>query len=318
MTVLVTGGAGYIGSHMALALVDAGERAVVLDDLSTGFAWAVADSVPLIVGNVGDQALVVRLIRDYRIDAIIHFAASVVVPDSVRDPLAYYRNNTVNTRALIECALNNGVHQFIFSSTAAVYGNPADSPVNEDSPTQPISPYGWSKLMSEIMLRDASRAHDLHHVILRYFNVAGADPGGRTGQSSRGATHLIKVAVETALGLRPKLEVFGADYPTPDGTCIRDYIHVSDLVHAHFHALRHLRFGASSLTLNCGYGHGFSVLEVIEAVKRVSGVDFKVEIAPRRPGADRWRLPTGRDDTRLAARFRRSFDHHYSRARLGT
>jgi UDP-glucose 4-epimerase len=284
MTVLVTGGAGYIGSHMVLALVDSGEHAVVLDDLSTGFAWAVADGVPLVVGDVGDQALVARLLRDYQIDAIIHFAASVVVPDSVGDPLAYYRNNTANTQALIECASNNGVHRFIFSSTAAVYGNPADSPVKEDAPTQPISPYGWSKLMSEIMLRDASCAHDLHHVILRYFNVAGADLRGRTGQSSSGATHLIKVAVETALGLRPKLEVFGADYPTPDGTCIRDFIHVSDLVHAHFHALRHLRSGGSSLTLNCGYGHGSSVLEVIEAVKRVSGVDFKVEIAPRRRG----------------------------------
>jgi len=284
MTVLVTGGAGYIGSHMVLELVEAGERTVVLDNLSTGFAWAIPKDVPLIVGDAGDQVLVARLIREYGIDAIIHFAASVVVPDSMRDPLAYYRNNTVNSRALIECAVYNGVGQFIFSPTAAVYGNPADIPVKEDTPTQPISPYGCSKLMSEIMLRDASRAHDLHYVILRYFNVAGADPRGRTGQSSKGATHLIKVAVETALGLRPKLEVFGADYPTPDGTCIRDYIHVRDLVHAHSEALRHLRSGAPSLTLNCGYGRGFSVLEVIEAVKRVSGVDFKVEIAPRRPG----------------------------------
>jgi UDP-glucose 4-epimerase len=284
MTVLVTGGAGYIGSHMVLELADAGERVVVLDNLSTGFAWAVAEGAPLIVGDTGDQALVARLIRQFRIEAIIHFAASIVVPDSVRDPLAYYRNNTVNSRALIECAVNNGVRRFIFSSTAAVYGNPAEIPVQEDAPTQPISPYGWSKLMSEVMLRDAGRAHGLSHVILRYFNVAGADPHCRTGQSSKAATHLIKVAVETALGLRPKIEVFGTDYPTPDGTCIRDYIHVSDLTRAHSDALRHLRSGAPSLTLNCGYGHGFSVLEVIEAVKRASGADFKVEIAPRRQG----------------------------------
>ncbi len=284
MTVLVTGGAGYIGSHMVLELVDAGERVVVLDNLSTGFAWAVAEGAPLIVGDTGDQALVARLIRQFRIEAIIHFAASIVVPDSVRDPLAYYRNNTVNSRALIECAVNNGVRRFIFSSTAAVYGNPAEIPVQEDAPTQPISPYGWSKLMSEVMLGDAGRAHGLSHVILRYFNVAGADPHCRTGQSSKAATHLIKVAVETALGLRPKIEVFGTDYPTPDGTCIRDYIHVSDLTRAHSDALRHLRSGAPSLTLNCGYGHGFSVLEVIEAVKRASGADFKVETASRRAG----------------------------------
>jgi len=240
--------------------------------------------VPLVVGETGDQHLVTNIFREHGIDAIIHFAASVVVPDSVRNPLAYYRNNTVNSRALIECAVNGGVRYFIFSSTAAVYGNPTEIPVKEDSPTQPISPYGWSKLMSETMLRDAGRAHDLRHVILRYFNVAGGDPNGRTGQSSKDATHLIKVAVETALGLRPKLEVFGTDYQTPDGTCIRDYIHVTDLVRAHSDALRHLRSGGKSLTLNCGYGHGFSVLEVIEAVKRASGVDLKVETAPRRAG----------------------------------
>jgi UDP-glucose 4-epimerase len=206
------------------------------------------------------------------------------VPDSVRDPLGYYRNNTMNSRALIECAVKSSVRHFIFSSTAAVYGNPAEIPVKEDSATLPISPYGWSKLMTEIMLRDAGSAYGLHHVILRYFNVAGADPQHRTGQSTKAATHLIKVAVETVLGLRPKLDVFGEDYPTPDGTCIRDYIHVSDLVRAHADALRYLRSGAPSLTLNCGYGHGFSVLEVIEAVKRVAGIDFKVDIAPRRPG----------------------------------
>src|ERR1700680_1862934 len=239
MTVLVTGGAGYIGSHMVHELVDAGERVVVLDNLSTGFDWAVATGVPLIVGETGDQALVARIIRDHGIDAIIHFAASIVVPDSVRDPLGYYKNNTANSRALIECAVNSGVRQFIFSSTAAVYGNPAESPVKEDAPTLPISPYGWSKLMTETMLRDASRAHGLQHVILRYFNVAGADPQRRTGQSTKAATHLIKVAVEAALGLRAKLDVFGNDYPTPDGTCVRDYIHVGDLVRAHADALRY-------------------------------------------------------------------------------
>lgn len=284
MTVLVTGGAGYIGSHMVLELVDAGETVVVLDNLSTGFRWAVAAGASLVVGDTGDQSLVSRLIREHRIEAIIHFAASVVVPDSVRDPLAYYLNNTANTRALIECAIRTGVQHFIFSSTAAVYGNPAVSPVSEDAPTQPISPYGWSKLMSEIMLRDAAKARGLNYVILRYFNVAGADPRCRVGQSSVGATHLIKVAVETALGLRPKLEVFGLDYPTPDGSCVRDYIHVSDLARAHSDALRRLRRGAMLRTLNCGYGHGFSVLDVIKTVKRVSGVDFKVEAAPRREG----------------------------------
>jgi len=284
MTVLVTGGAGYIGSHMVHELADAGERVVVLDNLSTGFDWAVAKAVPLVVGETGDQALVARLIREHGVDAIIHFAASIVVPDSVRDPLGYYRNNTMNSRALIECAVKGGVRHFIFSSTAAVYGNPTEIPVKEDSATLPISPYGWSKLMTEVMLRDAGSAHGLQHVILRYFNVAGADPQGRTGQSTKAATHLIKVAVETVLGLRPKLDVFGDDYPTPDGTCIRDYIHVSDLVRAHADALRYLRSGSPSLTLNCGYGHGFSVLDVIDAVKRVSGVDFKVDVAPRRLG----------------------------------
>jgi UDP-glucose 4-epimerase len=228
--------------------------------------------------------LVSRLLKEHGVDAIIHFAASIVVPDSVRDPLGYYRNNTANSRALIECAVKAGVRHFIFSSTAAVYGNPTTIPVSEDSPTVPISPYGWSKLMTEIMLRDASHAHDLAHVILRYFNVAGADPRGRNGQSTANATHLIKVAAETALGLRPELNVFGTDYPTPDGTCIRDYIHVADLTRAHADALRYLRSGGAPLTLNCGYGHGFSVLEVIDTVKKVSGVDFKVEYAARREG----------------------------------
>jgi UDP-glucose 4-epimerase len=307
MTVLVTGGAGYVGSHMVLELVDAGERVVVLDNLSAGFPWAVAEGVPLIVGDTGDQTLVARLIREHGVDAIIHFAASVVVPDSVREPLDYYRNNTVNSRALIDCALKNGIRQFIFSSTAAVYGDPAKIPAKEDSPTQPTSPYGWSKLMTEIMLRDAAHAHDLSYLVLRYFNVAGSDPRHRTGQSSKAATHLIKVAVEAAVGLRPKLQIFGTDYPTPDGTCIRDYVHVSDLARAHSDALRHLRSGGPSLTLNCGYGHGFSVLEVIETVKEVAGVDFKVETAPRRPG-DPARIVADSELVRATLRWQPRFD----------
>jgi len=284
MTVLVTGGAGYIGSHMVHALVDAGERVVVLDNLTTGFDWAVAPGASLVIGETGDQLCVAALIAEHHIDAVIHFAASTVVPESLRDPLGYYRNNTVNSRALIETAVKQGVRHFIFSSTAAVYGNPKRLPVREDDATAPMSPYGSSKLMTEIMLRDAGSAYGLRHVILRYFNVAGADPLGRTGQSTRRATHLIKVAVEAALGLRPKLEVFGADYPTPDGTCIRDYIHVCDLVRAHSDALAYLRGGGESTTLNCGYGRGFSVREVIDTVKQVSGVDFKVEFTGRRAG----------------------------------
>jgi UDP-glucose 4-epimerase len=224
MTILVTGGAGYIGSHMVYALVEAGERIVVLDNLTTGFDWAVASEALLVIGDTGDQSQMASLIAEHDVDSIIHFAASIVVPDSVRDPLGYYRNNTANSRALIETAVKAGVRHFIFSSTAAVYGNPARVPVREDDITIPTSPYGSSKLMTETMLRDASAAHGLSHVILRYFNVAGADPLGRTGQSTVGATHLIKVAVETALGLRAEMQVFGTDYSTPDGTCIRDYI----------------------------------------------------------------------------------------------
>jgi UDP-glucose 4-epimerase len=284
MTILVTGGAGYIGSHLVHEFVDAGERVVVLDNLSTGFDWAVAKGVPLIVGESGDERLVAQIIREHKVEAIVHFAASIVVPDSVRDPLGYYKNNTVNSRSLIAAAVKGGVNKFIFSSTAAIYGNPAQVPVTEDAPTLPISPYGWSKLMTEVMLRDAAQAHDLRYVALRFFNVAGADPQCRTGQSTKGATHLIKVAVEAALGLRPKLDVYGTDYPTPDGTCIRDYIHVSDLAHAHSDALRYLRGGGASLTANCGYGHGFSVLDVINTVKRVADIDFKVEFGPRRAG----------------------------------
>ena len=289
MTVLVTGGAGYIGSHMVHELADAGERVVVLDNMSTGFDWAVAKGVPLVVGETGDQALVARLIREHGVDAIIHFAASIVVPDSVRDPLGYYRNNTMNSRALIECAVKSGVRHFIFSSTAAVYGNPTEIPVKEDSATLPISPYGWSKLMTEIMLRDAGSAYGLHHVILRYFNVAGADPQHRTGQSTKAATHLIKVAVETVLGMRPKLDVFGDDYPTPDGTCIRDYIHVSDLAHAHLLALEALGLekeleNSSRLIYNLGNGQGFSVREVVEVARTVTGHPVPAIESPRRAG----------------------------------
>jgi len=284
MTILVTGGAGYIGSQMTYQLADAGERVVVLDNLSTGFDWAIPRGVPTVVGDVGDAHLLDAIIAEHRVSPVMHFAASIVVPESVADPLRYYRNNTVNSRNLIEAAVRGGIRYFIFSSTAAVYGEPTEVPVSEDAPARPMSPYGSSKLMVEIMLRDAARAHGFRYVILRYFNVAGADPQLRTGQSTRGATHLIKVAAETALGLRPKLEVFGTDYPTPDGTCIRDYIHVGDLAAAHFDALRYLRQGGESLTLNCGYGRGFSVLEVVEAVKRAAGVDFRVEFAGRRAG----------------------------------
>src|SRR4051812_38940507 len=284
MTVLVTGGAGYIGSHTVHALVDAGERVVVLDNLSTGFATALPASMLPIVGDVGDQTLVAELIDDYDVEAIIHFAGSTIVPESTKNPLGYYGNNTANSRALIEAAVKGGVRHFIFSSTAAVYGNPERVPVCEGDATVPTSPYGSSKLMTETMLRDATVAHGLRHVILRYFNVAGADPLGRAGQSTKGATHLIKVAVEAALGLRPKVEVFGTDYPTPDGTCVRDYIHVCDLVRAHSDALAYLRRGGASTTLNCGYGRGFSVLDVIETVKRVAGTNFEVGFSGRRPG----------------------------------
>ncbi len=284
MAVLVTGGAGYIGSHAVLELLDAGEKPVVLDDLSTGFRWAVPEGVPLIVGDDGDEALIAETIRRHDVDAIIHFAARIVVPNSVADPLGYYLNNTAKARTLIAAAVAGGVTRFIFSSTAAVYGEPEHLPVTEDETLKPLSPYGRSKLMVEWILEDVARAHDFNYVVLRYFNVAGADPKGRSGQSTPNATHLIKVAAQTALGRRPEMQVFGTDYPTSDGACVRDYIQVSDLARAHVDALRHLRAGGGNLTANCGYGRGFSVLQVIEAVKRVSGVDFKVVYAPRRPG----------------------------------
>lgn len=284
MAVLVTGGAGYIGSHMVLELLDSGEKPVVLDNLSTGFRWAVPESVPLVVGDFGDGDLVARMIADHEIDAIIHFAAKIVVPESVSDPLGYYENNTSKARSLIASAVKGGVPHFIFSSTAAVYGDPQNNPVTEDETLKPVSPYGRSKLMVEWMLEDVSHAHDLRHVVLRYFNVAGADPKGRVGQSTANATHLIKVAVQSALGTRPGMEVFGTDYPTPDGSCLRDYIQVSDLARAHMDALRYLRGGGESLTCNCGYARGYSVLDVIDVVKQVSGVDFPVKISGRRPG----------------------------------
>jgi len=284
MGVLVTGGAGYIGSHMALELVDAGEDVVVLDNLSTGFRWAVPQGAMFVDGNVGDGELVGHVLREKKIDAILHFAGSIVVPESVAAPLGYYLNNTCNSRSLIACAVEAKVANFIFSSTAAVYGTPEVNPVVETAKLQPISPYGNSKLMTETMLQDTARAHPLRFVALRYFNVAGADPKGRSGQSTPRATHLIKVASEAALGLRPCLEVYGTDYETPDGTCIRDYIHVTDLVRAHIDAMRYLRAGGASMVLNCGYGKGFSVMEVIEAVKRVAKTDFAVNLSARRPG----------------------------------
>src|SRR6476646_10932729 len=308
MTVLVTGGAGYIGSHMIYALLAAGERVIVLDNLSTGFDWAVAAGVPLVVGDTGDQNLVSTIIKKHEVESIIHFAASIVVPDSVADPLRYYKNNTVNSRALIECAVAAGVPRFIFSSTAAVYGNPAHVPVTEDDALMPMSPYGSSKLMTDIMLRDASAAYGLSHVILRYFNVAGADPELRTGQSTRGATHLIKVAVETALGRRAKMDVFGTDYTTPDGTCVRDYIHVSDLAQAHLDALRYLRGGGASVTANCGYGRGYSVREVIDTVTQGSGVDFRVDLSAPRAG-DPAQIVASSDRARAVLGWKPQRDH---------
>jgi UDP-glucose 4-epimerase len=284
MTVLVTGGAGYIGSHMVLALAEAGESVVVIDNLSTGFSTALPEGVPLFIGDAADENLVEGVIAAHGVESIVHFAGSVVVPDSMRDPLGYYRNNTMTTRSLLHTAVKCGVGRFIFSSTAAVYGNPERMPVTEDAPTRPLSPYGSSKLMTEIMLHDVAAAHGMNYVVLRYFNVAGADPHARIGLATVGATHLLKIAVEAATGQRAKIDVYGTDYPTPDGSCVRDFIHVSDLAQAHRAALSYLRGGGASTTLNCGYGHGYSVLETIEAVRRVSGRNFAVQTAPRRPG----------------------------------
>ncbi|WP_242154739.1 UDP-glucose 4-epimerase GalE [Sphingomonas sp. BAUL-RG-20F-R05-02] len=283
--VLVTGGAGYIGSHAVLALLDAGHRVVVVDNLVTGFAWAVDARATLVEANIEDDDAVRSAIRDHDVKAIMHFAGSVVVPESVSDPLKYYRNNTVATRALLESAVVCGVPHFIFSSTAATYGTPARIPVLESDPTVPINPYGMSKLMTEAMLRDVAAAHPINYCALRYFNVAGADPQGRSGQSTAGATHLIKVAVEAATGKRASVGVFGTDFDTPDGTGVRDYIHVSDLAAAHVAALDLLTADpAKSHTLNAGYGRGFSVLEVLDAVDRVTNVTIARKIEARRAG----------------------------------
>ncbi|APE29458.1 UDP-glucose 4-epimerase GalE [Aurantiacibacter gangjinensis] len=287
--VLITGGAGYIGSHAVLALRDAGWPVAVIDNLSTGFRFAVPDDVPLYEADIADQDVLAEIFADWGFGqgrgAVMHFAGSVVVPDSVADPLGYYHNNTVKSRALIESVVKAGVPHVIFSSTAATYGVPESSPVTEDTPKAPINPYGWSKLMTEQMLADTAAAHDMNYGALRYFNVAGADPEGRTGQSTAGATHLIKVAVEAATGKRDKVAVYGTDYDTPDGTGVRDYIHVSDLAAAHVLALEALIDQPDrSLTMNCGYGRGFSVLEVLDAVDRVTNQTITREMAPRRAG----------------------------------
>lgn len=307
MAILVSGGAGYIGSHMVLELIDRGEEVVVLDDLSTGFWWAVPREATFVRGDMGDQALVERTLTEHGITEIAHFAARIVVPDSVSDPLGYYLNNTVKTRALLESAVRCGVRHLIFSSTAAVYGEPPLSPVPEDIALNPINPYGRSKLMSEWMLGDVASAHPLTYIALRYFNVAGADPRGRSGQSGPNATHLIKVACQAASGQRGGMEIFGTDYPTPDGTCIRDYIHVTDLARAHIAALDHLRAGGGNLTMNCGYGRGYSVREVTDVVKRVSGVDFPVRLSPRRAG-DPATLVAKADRIRETLRWRPEHD----------
>ena len=285
LAVLVTGGAGYIGSHAVLALKDAGWPVAVIDNLTTGFRFAIPEGVPLYEGDIADGKLLARIFAEQGIRAVMHFAGSIIVPESVENPLKYYRNNTAASRELIEAAVTAGVPHFIFSSTAATYGIPEVSPVTEDSPKSPINPYGMSKLMTEIMLGDVAKAHSLNFCALRYFNVAGADPQARTGQSTAGATHLIKVAVEAALGKRGHVDVFGTDYATPDGTGVRDYIHVSDLAAAHVLALEALIAEPQrSLTMNCGYGRGFSVLEVLDAVDRVTNLKIERRMGPRRAG----------------------------------
>ncbi len=285
LPVLVTGGAGYIGSHAVLALTDAGWPVTVIDNLTTGFRWAVPEDVPFYEGDIADPALLARICSEQGIRAVMHFAGSIIVPESVENPLKYYENNTAKSRALIAAAVAAGVPHMIFSSTAATYGIPAVSPVREDSPKLPINPYGMSKLMTEIMLGDVAKAHPLNFCALRYFNVAGADPRARSGQSTAGATHLIKVAVEAALGKRSHVGVFGTDYATPDGTGVRDYIHVSDLAAAHVLALEALISAPTeSLTMNCGYGRGFSVLEVLDAVDRVTNLTIERRLGPRRAG----------------------------------
>ena len=306
--VLVTGGAGYIGSHAVLALKDAGYRVAVIDNLSTGFRFAVPEGVPLIEGDIADATLLARVMDEHRVGAVMHFAGSIIVPESVGNPLKYYRNNTAASRTLIEAAVTAGVKHFIFSSTAAVYGMPEVSPIGEDTPKSPINPYGTSKLMTELMLRDVAAAHSINYGVLRYFNVAGADPHGRSGQSTDGATHLIKVACEAATGKRDNVTVFGTDYPTPDGTGVRDYIHVHDLAAAHVALL--VRLAAepeANFTFNCGYSRGFSVLEVLDAVDRVTNMKIERVLAERRAGdppalvADNARILAGLDWTPVRA-----------------
>lgn len=282
-SILVTGGAGYIGSHVVLQLRERGESVVVLDDLSRGFRQSLADT-PLVIGNIGDRELVSRVLREHGVDTVIHFAAFTIVPESVRDPLAYYANNVGGTRNLLQCCVESGIRHFVFSSSAAVYGTPTTELAAEDSPTVPINPYGTSKLVSEWMLRDVATATPLRYVALRYFNVAGSDTGGRIGQATPGATLLIKVASEASVGKRPHVSIFGTDYPTADGTGVRDYIHVEDLAAAHLSALDHLRRGGVSTVLNCGYGHGYSVREVLDSVQRVSGRRLVIREEPRRAG----------------------------------
>jgi len=283
-SILVTGGAGYIGSHVVRRLGETGQRVVTLDNLSTGFRESVLYG-EFVEGDTGDQRLVSRLLQEHQVDTVMHFAAHTVVPESVRDPLKYYRNNTCNSRSLLECCARGGVRSFIFSSTAAVYGMPErGGQAWEDTPTQPINPYGTSKLMTEMMLRDLSASHPMRHVVLRYFNVAGCDPEGRIGLSTPNATLLTKVACEVAVGKREAIHIFGTDYPTPDGTGVRDFIHVEDLAAAHVLALDYLRQGGESTTLNCGYGHGYSVREMIGAVERANGAPIRVIESPRRPG----------------------------------
>jgi UDP-glucose 4-epimerase len=284
MTTLVTGGAGYIGSHTVLALLDRGDSVIVLDNLSTGVKAQVRAGAVFVEGDVADTALVKKVVADHGVTSVIHFAGSIVVPDSVADPLSYYENNVVKSRSLVEACVESGVQHFIFSSTATVYAEDAPQPLAEGARKAPISPYARSKLMTEWMLEDVSRAHPLRHMVLRYFNVAGADPQGRTGQSTPKATHLIKRAAQVALGRVPHLDIFGTDYPTPDGTGVRDYIHVTDLANAHLLALDALRNGAASTTYNCGYGRGFSVRQVVDAVNRVIGRALPVKESPRRAG----------------------------------
>lgn len=318
--ILVTGGAGYIGSHVVRQLGEAGESVVVLDNLTTGFSEAVLHG-ELVIGDTGDSSLVSALLKEHNVKSVLHFAAHTIVPESVSNPLKYYANNTCATRSLLACCEQAGVEHFIFSSTAAVYGEPNCAIIDENTPTAPINAYGTSKLMSEWMLRDLAAASDLRYVALRYFNVAGSDPGGRIGQSTRKATLLTKVACEAALGVRPYVAIFGTDYDTPDGTGVRDYIHVEDLAAAHLNALAYLRNRGASVTLNCGYGHGFSVREVLETVERVHGSALDIREQPRRQGdppslvarADRVRNVLGwhprYDDLDVIARTSLAWEH---------